>query len=369
MKYRTAICASTVLMSIAPAWAQQGGSNVTIYGQIDLGVEYINNVSKPANGTGKSPRLSSGTGTSYWGLRGNEDLGRGLKAVWNLEAGFAPDTGASLQGGRFFGRQSYLGLQGGFGTITVGRQYNVRFLAWRDLNPFGAGSHGLTTLDEGYTGTARADNSIRYLVRVGGFDAGVNYSFGRDAVRGTSVVASNCPGEATDSKQCREWAAMLKYDGKSWGVSSAYERAHGGTSATFGGLTSPDLTDSRFVLGGYLKVDRAKFGLGWVKRDNEGIATPKSNLVWLTGTVPVTESVSIDGMLAQLKYEDSPNKAQVVVLRGVRSLSKRTALYVTAEHINNSGTLALGASTSSPKVAPSPGGSQLSVITGIRHRF
>ncbi|WP_207390017.1 MULTISPECIES: porin [Phytopseudomonas] len=412
-KYRTALFACSAFLSISPAWAQQDteqtkqlqeltarleelnkrldqmgeqlkaeksagaasdehrralaanqdklkalGRDITLYGQIDLGVEHVSNVS----GSGNVSRLSSGMGTSYVGVRGKEDLGGNLRAVWNLEAGFSPDTGTSLQGGRLFGRQSYVGLEGDYGTLTFGRQYNVRFLAWQELNPFGAGSHGLTTLDEGYTGSARADNSIRYLLPIGNFNLGVNYSFGRDAV-------SNCAGEVDDVNQCREWAGMIKYDAKSWGLSSAYERIYGGTAATPGGLTSPDRTDSRFLLGGYFMVRDAKIAAGWVKRDNEGIATPQSNLVWLAAKVPVAKNFSIDGMLGQLKYKGSSDKGQAIVLRGVYSLSKQTDLYVSAEHMSNGGDLSLAATNSSPKVAPPNGDSQISIISGIKYRF
>ncbi|WP_254711462.1 porin [Pantoea cypripedii] len=339
--------------------------NISMYGQIDLGVEHINNVS----GSGNVTRLSSGIGTSYLGIHGTEYINNNLRAIWNLESGFSPDNGTSLQGGRIFGRQSWLGLAGKYGALTLGRQYNVRFLAWKELNPFGAGSHGITTLDEGYTGTARSDNSIRYVLPIGGFTFGGNYSFGRDAVKGTSVVASNCAGESDDTNECREWAVMAKYDAKNWGVSSAYERIYGGTPETYGGLTSPDITDNRFLLGGYYMINKAKIAIGWVKRDNEGIDNPRSNLVWISAKMPVTKNISIDGMLGQLKYDNSPNKAQAIVLRGVYSLSKRTELYMSAEHMSNSGDLSLPATNSSPKVAPPAGGSQYSIITGIKFRW
>lgn len=339
--------------------------DITVYGQIDLGVEHISGV----DGSGSVSRLSSGIGTSYVGARGREKINDGLSAIWNLEAGFSPDNGTSLQGGRLFGRQSYVGLEGALGSVTFGRQYNVRFLAWKELNPFGAGSHGLTTLDEGYTGTARSDNAIRYVVPVGGFTLGANYSFGRDAVKGSSVVASDCAGETDDVNQCREWAAMVKYDSSNWGLSTAYERIYGGTASTYGGLTSPDRTDSRFLLGGYFMIHAARIAVGWVNRDNEGIDTPESNLVWVAASVPVFKRFHIDGMLGQLKYKDSADKAQAVVLRGVYSLSPQTELYLSAEHMSNSGDLALPATNSSPKVSASAGGGQLSIISGIKYRF
>lgn len=380
MSYKNAICACAVLMNIAQAWAQDeaagtaatvsGGVNsVTIYGLLDQGMEYVNNVA-----TGKTTtnvfRLGSGTATSYFGLRGSENLGRGLQTIWNLEGGFSVDNGTSSQGGRLFGRQAYVGLDGDYGRLTFGRQYTMRFYAVSIVNPFGTGAQGLTTLDNGIA-NARADNSIAYRYHLGGFEAGADYSFGRDAVNGNpaSVAASNCPGETTPSNQCRAYSVLLKYEGSFWGAASSYERNYGGTSATYGGLTSPKVTDSRFTLGGYVHFNRAKIGVGWIKRDDEGIATPKSNLIWVTGTVFVTPSISIDSMLAQIKYENSPNKALAIVLRSEYLLSKRTLLYVTGEHIKNGGKLAFSASTNTPLAPPPPGGAQVSIIAGIRHLF
>jgi predicted porin len=343
---------------------------VTLYGLIDQGVEFVNNVAKGKTATTNAYRMGDGTATSYFGMRGSEDLGDGVKAIFDLQGGFTPANGTSRQGGRLFGRQSYVGLDGKYGRLTFGRQYTMRFYAVSFINPFGTGAQGLTTLDNGIA-NARADNSVSYRYFLGDFEAGVNYSFGRDAVNGdpASAAASNCPGVASPSNQCRSYSAMAKYEGHTWGLASSYERNYGGTSATFGGLTSPKLTDSRFTLGGYFKISKAKFGIGWIRRDDEGIATPKSNLFWLTGTVPVTPFIYFDSMLAELKYDHSPNKALVVVLRGEYLLSKRTFLYLTGEHIHNDGKLALAATTITPVPTPPAGGSQISVIAGIRHTF
>jgi predicted porin len=370
MKYKIALCACAALMSIAPAWGQESGtSTVTLYGSIDQGVQYLSHAATGKT-TGDAFQVGSGMATSYFGLRGTEDLGGGTQAIWNLEGGFSPQNGTSSQGGRLFGRQSYVGLDGPYGRLTFGRQYTMRFYAISAVNPFGDGAQGLTTLDNGIA-NPRADNAVSYRAHLGGFEAGVNYSFGRDAETATpvSAVASNCPGETTPYLECKEWSALLKYTGKNWGTAAAYERNYGGTSATYGGLTKPNISDSRFVTGAYLNVDGARFGVGWINRLDEGISTPRSNLVWLTGTVPVGASVSIDSMLADLKYSHSPNSALVEVLRGVYSFSKTTSVYLTVDHIHNDGKLALAASTMLPVEYPPPGGSQVSVIAGIKHRF
>ncbi|MFX5578745.1 porin, partial [Acinetobacter baumannii] len=76
----------------------------------------------------KMPSLT-GSFPSRIGFRGTEDLGGGLQALFVLESGFAPDTGAMGQGGRLFGRQSYVGLKSGWGQIMLGRQLNMTYIS------------------------------------------------------------------------------------------------------------------------------------------------------------------------------------------------------------------------------------------------
>jgi predicted porin len=95
-------------------------SSVTLYGIVDEGF----NINTNAGGK-HLYNLSSGVlQGSRWGLRGTEDLGGGLKAIFVLENGFDVNTGKLGQGGLEFGRQAYVGLSSNYGTITLGRQYD-----------------------------------------------------------------------------------------------------------------------------------------------------------------------------------------------------------------------------------------------------
>ncbi|WP_335930065.1 porin [Paraburkholderia pallida] len=71
----------------------------------------------------------TGSIPSMWGLRGKQDLGGGLSAVFVMESAFAPSQGTLNQGGRLFGRQAYVGLAGHWGTLTLGRQYSQIYWA------------------------------------------------------------------------------------------------------------------------------------------------------------------------------------------------------------------------------------------------
>ncbi|HEY4299088.1 MAG TPA: porin [Paraburkholderia sp.] len=119
---KQALLAST-LMSLG-CMSAHAQSTVTIYGILDAGITYVNNA---ATSKGHSSLLEYGNGVaqaSRWGMRGSEDLGNGLHAIFTLENGFNTGTGALAQGGAEFGRQAFVGLsKNGIGTVSFGRQY------------------------------------------------------------------------------------------------------------------------------------------------------------------------------------------------------------------------------------------------------
>ncbi len=350
---------------VAPCWAQ---SSVTLYGVVDVAVERINNVGPASDSL---TRMASLTGMlpSRIGLRGSEDLGGGLRAVFTLENGFAPDQGTSNQGGRLFGRQAWVGLAGSWGQVAVGRQVTGLFWSLLEADIMGPALYSSGSLDA-YIPNARADNALGYMGRFGGFTLGATYSFGRDTVNaGPGPAGTNCPGESpTDSKACREWSALVKYDSPAFGVAAAIDTLRGGPGA-FAGLNRSDLTDTRATLNGYVKVGPHKLAAGIVRRDNEGsVATPKSDLMWVGGAA-VFGAVTLEAQVFKLDFKNSDNGALLPVVRGIYRFSRRTAVYATAANIDNKGTLAFSVSGGGPGGLPVPGGSQTGIGAGIHHSF
>src|SRR5260370_36937450 len=81
-------------------------SSVTLYGIVDAGFVYNNN-----SGGHKLYETRAGNlQGDRWGLRGTEDLGGGLKALFVLENGFNAFNGTLGQKGDEYGRQAYVGL-------------------------------------------------------------------------------------------------------------------------------------------------------------------------------------------------------------------------------------------------------------------
>lgn len=118
-------------------WAQ---SSVTAYGLLDIGLNY----QKPGSWTtGNELSLSSGIASqSRIGFKGSEDFGSSLKAIFQIEAGIQLDNGQSNQTGTLFNRASWIGLQGDFGTVTMGRQFTPMYNALFALDPFQLGMAG-----------------------------------------------------------------------------------------------------------------------------------------------------------------------------------------------------------------------------------
>ena len=359
------------------AHAQGGapGSAVTLYGIIDAGVEVVNKV----NGVGTIQRMPSNTGMlpSRVGMRGTEDLGGGLRGIFTLEMGFAPDTGASGQGGRLFGRQSYVGLAGPWGSVTLGRQYSMLYWSMFDADLIGPAVYALGSLDA-YIPNARTDNAVAYRGTFGALNVGLGYSFGRDTVNaGPSPVGTNCPGESGADKQaCRDWSALVKYDVPGWGVSLGYDSQRGRTPASatdpiFGNLTSSSKKDNRLSLGGYFKVGEAKIAGGLLRRDNDGDAVkPKSNIWFVGASYPVTAALTVEGQYLTLRYKDVDDRdSSMYVARVVYALSKRTAVYSQVGHIRNDRLAAVSVSGGAAGSNPAAGSSQSGVNFGIRHTF
>ena len=176
---KKSLLALAVLGAFAGAASAQ--SNVTIYGVVDIGLTRLS-----SDVTNTRVGLDSGIQSgSRLGFKGKEDLGGGLSAEFQLENGFAADTGALGQGGRIFGRQAFVGLSGGFGSVKFGRQYMPIFGAVDTIDPFGTGMAGDASVFLGgnifNNIDVRTSNAIDYSISTGGFTGELIYGLGEVA--------------------------------------------------------------------------------------------------------------------------------------------------------------------------------------------
>jgi predicted porin len=141
-------------------------SSVTLYGLIDESIQYVHNVASANGKNGNRVGMYAGNiQGNRFGLRGTEDLGGGLSAIFQLENGFNVNNGQLGQGGRMFGRQAWVGLAStSFGKLTFGRQYDPEVDLVQPLTGIGvwgstfAAPGDIDNQDNG----SRVNNAVKY---------------------------------------------------------------------------------------------------------------------------------------------------------------------------------------------------------------
>ncbi|MFM0062409.1 porin [Paraburkholderia aspalathi] len=224
--------------------AAHAQSTITLYGIVDLGVTYVNNAQTGKAGGALSGAhqfaLTDGTATgvsgSRWGLRGTEDLGGGLKSLFVIENGFNANNGVLAQGGTEFGRQAYVGITGGPGTVTLGRQYDTLVDFLQPLAVVGqwAGFMGTHPDDvDNLANSNRINNAVKFTsAAYHGFSAGAAYSFG---------------GTAGSITQNQIWSIGAGYTGGSLSLGAGYLNARDpnisfyGNTPNKGGVTADNM--------------------------------------------------------------------------------------------------------------------------------
>ena len=196
--------AALIIGAFAAATAQ-AQSNVTVYGVVDLGI---------AKTTGGA-LLERENQASRLGFKGTEDLGNGLKAIFNLESEFKADTGAQATANTLFDRQAWVGLTGDFGTVYLGRTKDLIDGTLARVDPFntygvigkinepvmrGGQSPNGPAAGGSVVGASRVSNAITYnSPTFSGFvvSGQVVASEIKDADSGYSVVATYDMGPAS----------------------------------------------------------------------------------------------------------------------------------------------------------------------------
>ena len=165
--------------------AAQANSSVTIYGLVDAGLAYEKNKvtqsdNRIENRTFGMQKFTGARNGSRWGFKGSEDLGNGSKAIFQLESGFDPGNGKSLQGNRLFGRQAFFGLSNeSWGALTLGRQYSIASQTIAPKGPFNSGYFQAGQLFGAFGSSTygRMNDSVKYMSPdFSGFKFGIAYA-------------------------------------------------------------------------------------------------------------------------------------------------------------------------------------------------
>ncbi|MBI4754284.1 MAG: porin [Betaproteobacteria bacterium] len=333
----------------APVFAQ---SNVTIYGIADMGL-VVNG--KYRSGTthvdgGQKTRLDSGVASgSRLGFKGTEDLGNGLKALFTIEAGIDVDTGGINQG-TTWGRQSIVGLTGGFGTFIMGRMYTPQHLMNAKIDPFGLGFAG--NLGNIFNNVARVNNAAAYVSpSFGGFNVIAAYA--------TNALAED--SATSEKKYGRTVAINPNYANGPVYVGLNY---HEISDATVG---DPDAKVKNLSAGGTFNFGAAKLHAGYGQnKSNNGTTDTTKNATWMLGvTVPVG-AFNILASYANLNDKTAANAdARQMAVGATYALSKRTDVYTAYARIKNKN----GATLSVGNATDSGAGNESQFNLGLRHTF
>ena len=180
---------------VAPFTVAMAQSSVTLYGIVDAAVRRTNNEGPAGNiGMSQTQMIGGGMSQSRWGINVTEDMGDGLKAIANLENRFTPDNGAQGVGQPLFA-QSWVGLQGSLGRLTVGRQYNVLFdVVTSTYASFPYSPYMEAFKPEiGMSMGSRSNNMLKYTAEYGPFRGSLQYSMDEgntvDALGATAAAA------------------------------------------------------------------------------------------------------------------------------------------------------------------------------------
>ncbi len=318
------LVAVAALAFIGAASAQ---STVTLFGSIDasIGKNQLKQtgVFPGAAAADVGPGVFSGQQNgSRWGMRGTEDLGGGMSAVFNLTNGFNVDTGFMAQGGRLFGREAWVGLKGGFGQVSLGRQ--VTILAngpWAITGGYANYDAWASTTNNGGFGNAasiatdnvRKDNSVQYMTpAMGGFV-------------GTLMWAPGENGIAGGANNSNYWSVGLGFVQGPIGVQFGYES----DKVTLAAPQAPSpvgVNQKQWALGASYDLGVVKL-LGAIQRASLGNFDDRGYALGLSAPLG---PVSLDIEYAREKTELSGaevSEAKALNLRVNYPLSKRTKLY------------------------------------------
>lgn len=362
-KLMIAAAASCLSVVSVGAMAQ---SSVTIYGSLDAGVAYINNL-----GGGSVARLDQGTmQPDRIGFRGVEDLGGNLRAVFQLEAGFYTDTGSSVNSSKLFNRYSTVGLQGDFGAVTLGHMPDIIF------DYVGKLSNGYQLTNwylfhpgnlDSLANTYQFDNAVRYTSpTVGGFQGSVMYGFGEvagDSSNGRNISA----GVSYADGPLRAALGYSKLNNRAAGFAGTFLSSVGlGTAATvFNSLTT--------VAGGIgytIGTVRLNTDYTQVKIALPSGTTPKQKnfdlgAAWRYNTL---DTVNLGYSLSKLEGA----RWNTLSLSHVHEFSKRTQWYVQAAYQRAGGDArfaVMNGTGASGATGVSGGSSQLVTTIGMHHSF
>lgn len=352
-----AICAA-VASVCSTAYAQ---SSVTLYGIADVSARYQTNAD--AQGHSRVSLENGAITNSRWGLRGREDLGSGLAAIFTLEAGINLDSGTQSNSSKLFNRQAYVGMSDAkLGTLTLGLQNTPIFdLAAGSFDPLTFGNYINNSWADtifGLGGRRGKDNTVKYVSSFGPVTTWLYYGFGEapggmkagNIASGAVSYASGPLGlavavsDAHDASNNRQFVVNAN---ATYAIGNAKLFA-----GYFGGKDATGFSDT--VLIGNTAANPAH-----PRKDDVGFVGARYTMtpaLTLIGAVYYGWASNVQGV----EGSDGKGKRATYVALAEYSLSKRTTLY---------GTIDFNHATGRRRAELANNATQLGAALGMRHRF
>lgn len=363
-----------------PAFAQ-AASNVQLYGILDTSIGFTDNGA--ANSNNALVVNSGAQSTSRMGIKGEEDLGKGLKAIFNIEAQVFSDTGDS-QGNNFWQRRSVVGLKGNFGEVRLGRDYTPGFSAAGQTDIMGYGLYGNWL---NYTAGVTANTAIS---GVGGIATRAS-----NAVHYTSPAFgnTNCMASTNYSTECNAFSGGLSFaamyaTGENLTGSSNSGDVLGGAVVYKGGplvaqayyhditvdAAAADSIDQYGAGAQYYFSNNLRVAANWGESKGKGgtLAGVKHRAMAIGAGIKLGGGELLGNIIdREVKASVASDiSAMTFGIAYTYPLSKRTNVYATYGQTNNDANGAFGLNASGYAIAA--GGVDTNVkafAVGVRHRF
>lgn len=361
---KTLIAAAVAAALPAAAFAQ---TNVTLSGFVKLGVAQTKYSDGPAGTNGSGTSLDDGS--SRFIISGSEDLGNGMRGIFQVDTRFRPDVGS----GTLASGNSFVGLAGGFGTIRLGRldQYYVHGVDSHGgrATPLQASSISLLSyvgsVGNSVANASRTPNLVRYdMPTFSGLSGGIGYSF-------SSVGPASDDGLIGDDADGSAWTVDLTWRGGPIMVGGAYWNAENDTGV---GGPAKNLEQTAYRLFGSYNFGMFSVGLTWDNSEVEIGGVSAERDAW---SIPVTAKLGPGTLLFTYTEADdvdgtSNTGAKMYSLGYDYPLSKRTSIGASVAEIKNDANANYAMFTSAPlggHPTPVAGQDVRQFYIGLRHAF
>lgn len=366
-------------------------TNVTVYGVVDLGQALVKSTGGSNNS--EQPIVSRlDNNSSYVGFKGVEDLGNGLKALFQLESGYNSDSGDSSGWGA--SRDTYVGLTGGFGTVVAGKlTHPLRAFGSKvELTPGAAGFGTMASVTGTIMGIKtgaddRASNAVAYVSpNFGGFTGTVAY------VNGETRTGQDAVGTNQGGTNARQYQIAGQYENGPLFVGAGYHLAKSFNLTSLSALGGPnvafnengqDATVARLVAVYTLPTKTKLTGLydyTQVKTGDVGevvLGTDKiKRHAWSIGVAQPfgKNTVGLEyGRSHNVKGDETVNDSGSQIYSAIYTydLSKRTSLHARASYLNNGSNInnAFYLNKVDNGVTQAAGNDYTGYMVGLRHTF